>query len=124
MSQVRILVADDHEVVRQGVRALLEAQPGWKVVGEAATGRDAVGTARELQPDVVVMDISMPELNGLEATRQIVKAAPLTQVLVLTIHASEQAAREVLAAGARGYILKSDAGRDLVLLGHKKNILM
>jgi len=114
MKSVRILVADDHEVVRRGVCALLESQPGWVVVGEAVTGREAVKKAVKLQPDVVVLDISMPELNGLEATRQIVKAAPQSEVLILTIHDSEQVARQVLAAGARGYVLKSDAGRNLV----------
>ncbi len=114
MKSVRILVADDHEVVRRGVCALLESQPGWVVVGEAITGREAVKKAAKLKPDVVVLDISMPELNGLEATRQIVKAAPQSEVLILTIHDSEQVARQVLAAGARGYVLKSDAGRNLV----------
>jgi len=110
----RILIADDHELVRRGVRTLLEAHPGWEVCGEALTGREAVEKARASNPDVVVMDISMPELNGLEATRQIVKVLPKTEVLVLTVHESEQVEQEVLAAGARGYILKSDDGRDLV----------
>ncbi len=114
MKSVRILVADDHEVVRRGVCALLEAQPGWIVVGEAITGREAVKKATKLKPDVVVLDISMPELNGLEATRQIVKASPQSEVLILTIHDSEQVARQVLSAGARGYVLKSDAARNLV----------
>ncbi|MBZ5497307.1 MAG: response regulator transcription factor [Acidobacteriia bacterium] len=114
MKPVRILVADDHEVVRRGVCTLLESQPGWEVVGEAITGRDAVKKAEKLRPDVVVLDISMPELNGLEATRQIVKAAPQSEVLILTIHDSEHVARQVLAAGARGYVLKSDAGRNLL----------
>ena len=114
MTTTRILLADDHEVVRQGLRVLLEAQPGWEVVGEAENGREAVEKVRALKPDVVVLDITMPELNGLEATRQILKAAPQTEVLILTMHESEQVAREVLSAGARGYLLKSDAGRDLV----------
>lgn len=113
MNKVRILVADDHEVVRRGVRMLLEAQPGWEVIGEAATGREAAKLAKKLKPHVVVLDITMPELNGLEAIRHISKAVPQTEVLVLTVHESEQMAREVLAAGARGYILKSDASRDL-----------
>ncbi len=114
LTTTRILLADDHEVVRQGLRVLLEAHLGWEVVGEASNGREAVEKVRQLKPDVVVLDISMPELNGLEATRQILKAAPQTEVLILTMHESEQVAREVLAAGARGYLLKSDAGRDLV----------
>lgn len=114
MAKVRILVADDHEVVRRGFRALLEARPEWEVCGEAVTGREAVEKAAQTRPDVVVMDISMPELNGLEATRQIVKAAPQVEVLILTIHDSEELVPEVLKAGARGYVLKSDAGKDLV----------
>jgi len=114
VSAVKILVADDHEIVRQGLRALLETQPGWQVVGEAVDGRDAVDKTKRLQPDVAVLDVSMPNLNGLEATRQIRKASPETEVLILTMHDSEQLVREVLEAGARGYVLKSDAGRELV----------
>src|SRR5262249_50391254 len=114
MSATRILVADDHEVVRRGIRALLESQPGWKVCGEAVTGEEAVQKTKSLEPDVVVLDIGMPELNGLEATRRIRKEAPKSEVLILTMHESEQVVREVLAAGARGYVLKSDAGRDLI----------
>jgi DNA-binding NarL/FixJ family response regulator len=114
MSGIRILVADDHEIVRQGLRALLEAQPGWQVVAEAVDGRDAVDKAKRARPDVVVLDVSMPNLNGLEAARQIRRALPQTEVLVLTMHDSEQLVREVLEAGARGYVLKSDAGRELV----------
>jgi len=112
--RLRILVADDHAVVRRGVRALLESQPGWQVAGEATTGREAVDMARTLAPDVVVMDLSLPELNGLDATRQIVKDVPETEVLVLTMHHSEQLARDVLQAGARGYVLKSDADDSLI----------
>src|SRR5262245_24247529 len=111
---MRILVADDHEVVRHGVRALLEARPGWQVVAEAVDGREAVEKAKRLQPDVIILDIGMPGLNGLDAARQILKAAPKSGILILTMHESEQVVREVLAAGARGYVLKSDAGRDLV----------
>jgi len=114
VSALRIVVADDHEVVRRGMRALLESQPGWEVVGEEGNGRDAVRIVTELQPDVVVLDITMPELNGLEATRRIRAAVPGAEVLVLTVHESEQVIREVLDAGARGYVLKSDAGRDLI----------
>jgi DNA-binding NarL/FixJ family response regulator len=108
------LIADDHEVVRQGIRALLETHDGWVVAGEAVTGRQAVEKARQLRPDLVIMDITMPEMNGLEATRQIRKELPEAEVLVLSVHDSEQLVREVLEAGARGYVLKSDAGRDLI----------
>ncbi len=114
MSLVRILVVDDHEVVRKGLRAVLEAQQGWEVCGEAVNGREGKIKAKELKPDIVTLDIGMPELNGLEATRQILKAAPKTEVLVLTIHESEELIRSALEAGARGYVLKSDIARDLV----------
>ena len=114
MSRLQILIVDDHEVVRRGLRVLIELHPGWEVCGEAKDGREAVEKARELKPDVVVMDIGMPELNGLEATRQILKAARRTEVLMLTAHESEQLVREVLEAGAHGYVLKSAAGPDLV----------
>lgn len=114
MKSLRILLADDHELVRQGLRAMIEGQSGWQVCGEATTGREAVTQARELKPDIVVMDFTMPELNGMEATRQIRAALPRTEVLILTMHESEELVREVLAAGARGYVLKSDAGRALV----------
>ena len=114
MSVLRILIADDHEVARRGVRSLLESHPGWEVCGEAANGREAVQCASRLKPDLVLLDIGMPSLNGLDATRQILAASPETQVLILTMHDSEQVVREVLAAGARGFLLKSDAGRDLV----------
>ncbi len=114
MSSVRIVVADDHEVVRRGVRSLLESHPGWTVVAEAATGREAVDLASRSTPDVVILDITMPELNGLEATRQILKSAPQTEILILTLHESAQLIRNVLEAGARGYVLKSDAGRNLI----------
>jgi DNA-binding NarL/FixJ family response regulator len=111
---LRILVVDDHAVVRRGVRSLLESHEGWEVCGEATTGRDAVEQSRTLRPDVVVMDLSLPELNGLDATRQILKDGPGIEVLVLTMHHSEELARDVLRAGARGYILKSDADENLI----------
>ena len=114
MQKLRILLADDHDVVRRGLRSLVEAQAGWEVCGEAATGREAVEKAGRLKPNVVIMDITMPELNGLEATRQIRKAVPETQVLVLTVHESEELLAEALRAGAHGCMLKSDAGRELV----------
>ncbi len=124
MNTVRILLADDHEVVRQGLRRLLETQPGWEICGEAADGRQAVDMAKRLQPGVVVLDFGMPGLNGTEATRQILKDLPRTEVLILTMHTSEILIREALEAGARGYVLKSDAARDLVsgvhaLIAHK-----
>src|SRR5882672_2270037 len=111
---LRILIVDDHAVVRRGVRSLLESHDGWEVCGEATTGRDAVEQSRRLQPDIVVMDLSLPELNGLDATRQILKESPRTEVLVLTMHHSEELARNALQAGARGYVLKSDADEDLI----------
>lgn len=114
MEPPRVLIADDHEVVRKGLRTLLEEQPGWQVAGEACDGREAVEKAKTLRPDVTVLDISMPTLNGLEATRQMMKNNPQSRVLVLTMHESDPLIREVLGAGARGYLLKSDAGRDLV----------
>jgi DNA-binding NarL/FixJ family response regulator len=114
MKTVRILIADDHDVVREGLKALLAARADLEVCGEAATGREAVAQARELEPHVVVLDFSMPELNGLEATRQIRKALPDTEVLILTMHDSETLAREVLAAGARGFLLKTHAKGQLV----------
>jgi DNA-binding NarL/FixJ family response regulator len=114
MAPVRILIADDHEVVRRGIRALLEAEPGWEVSAEAVDGREAVEKAKQLKPNVAILDISMPLLNGLEATRQIRKALPGTEVIILTMHESEQLAHDVLKSGARGYLFKSDAARDLV----------
>jgi DNA-binding NarL/FixJ family response regulator len=113
MKPVRILIADDHELVRRGVRTVLEGQAGWVVCGEASTGREAVAKALDLRPDIVILDISMPELNGLEATRQIRRAVP-AKVLILSVHESEQLVTEVLNAGAHGYVLKADAGRTLV----------
>jgi DNA-binding NarL/FixJ family response regulator len=113
MKAVRILIADDHEIVREGVRTVLESQAGWVVCGEASTGREAVAKVVELRPDIVVLDISMPELNGLEATRQIRHLVP-AKILILTVHESEQVVAEVLDAGAHAYVLKADVGRKLV----------
>jgi DNA-binding NarL/FixJ family response regulator len=112
--KARILIADDHELVRDGLRGVLVAHGDWEICAEAVDGREAVERARELRPDVAILDYSMPQLNGLEATRQICAAVPETEVLILTMHDSESLVREVLAAGARGFILKSDARRVLV----------
>ncbi len=114
MSAYRILIADDHEIVRRGIRTVLESHPGWEICGEARDGREAVLSARTLKPDLVLLDIGMPNLNGLDAARQISATCPSTKVLILTVHNSEQIVRDVLAVGARGFLLKSDAGRDLV----------
>jgi len=114
MKASRILIADDHEMVRQGLRAVIASRAGWEVCGEAITGREAVAAACKLRPDVVILDVTMPELNGLEAARQIHQALPVTEVLILTAHDSEELVRQVLVAGARGYVLKNDAGRVLV----------
>lgn len=111
---LRILVADDHEVARRGIRSLLESHPGWEVCAEAKDGRDAVELATSTKPDLVLLDIGMPNLNGLEAARQILTTSPNVAILILTMHDSDNVIREVLRAGARGFLLKSDAGRDLV----------
>ncbi len=111
---LRILLADDHEVVRRGLTVLLRARPDWEVCGEASNGREAVERAIALNPDIVILDVGMPNLNGLEATRQIAKAKPDIRILILTLHDSDTLVQEVLNAGARGFLLKSDAARDLV----------
>jgi DNA-binding NarL/FixJ family response regulator len=111
---LRILLADDHELTRSGLRFLLEQQPGWTVCGEASHGRMAVAMADQLTPDFVVMDVSMPEMNGLEATRQIIKDLPRTKILIYTMHETEHVVLEALEAGARGLVLKSDAGENMV----------
>jgi DNA-binding NarL/FixJ family response regulator len=108
MKQLRILIADDHGLVRRGARAVLCSRRGWRVVGEAANGREAVQKAKELKPDVAVVDISMPELDGVEVVRQIRQTVPDTKVLVLSMHESDQMIRRALDAGACGYLLKSD----------------
>ena len=114
MARVKILIADDHELIRQGLRRVLEEQEGWQVCGEAADGQVAVQLARDLQPDVVVMDMAMPELNGLEATREVRKVCHKTRVVILTVYEAEAMVKEVLEAGASGYLLKTDAARNLV----------
>jgi DNA-binding NarL/FixJ family response regulator len=114
MSPLRILIADDHTVVRAGLRALLEFHDGWHVCAEASDGRDAVEKASKLKPDVAILDIGMPLLNGVEATRQIRIASPATEILILTMHESDDLLQQVVDAGARGYILKDDADRVLI----------
>lgn len=114
MKTLRILLADDHEMLRRGLRAILTEQPGWEICGEAVDGRQAVELALKLRPDVIVMDIAMPELNGLEATRQIRRVWPRAEILVLTFDESEALVRGVLTAGARGYVMKNDVSRVLV----------
>ncbi len=114
MSALQILIADDHELVRQGFRRVLDARPEWAICGEATDGRQAVDMAALLHPDIVVMDIGMPKLNGLDATREILKERPETEVLVLTMEDSECVIRDVLAAGARGYLLKTDTSQLLI----------
>ena len=109
---VRILIADDHELVRQGLRSILTSEPGWVVCGEATTGREAVAQALELKPDLLILDLALPELNGVEITRQLrrVLSAP---ILIVTMHDADDLVQEALEAGANGYVLKADAGRTL-----------
>jgi DNA-binding NarL/FixJ family response regulator len=114
LRNLRILIADDHELVRRGIRALIQSHPGWEVCGEADTGREAVSKAEELRPDVLILDVSLPELNGVEVARRIRKAFPSIEILILSMHYSDQLIRDILEAGGRGYVLKSDSERDLV----------
>ena len=114
MNRLRIMVADDHEIVRRGLVSLIKSHPDWEVCAEADNGRQAVEKANQSKPDVAILDIGMPVLNGLEATRQILREHPAVRILILTITDTDQAVQAVLDAGARGFILKSDAARDLV----------
>jgi DNA-binding NarL/FixJ family response regulator len=115
MKTLRILVADDHALMRRGVKTLLQTHAGWEVCGEALTGREAVVKAEKLRPDIVTLDISMPDLNGLDAAKGIRKVSPETEILILSVHYSDQLIRDILEVGIRGYILKSDSDRDLII---------
>src|SRR5437879_2572014 len=115
LNNLRTLIADDHEVMRRGLKALFSSRPGWILCAEATNGREAVVLAAQHRPDIVVMDISMPELSGLEATRQIRKMLPKTEVLVLSLHYSDQLVREIVDAGARAYVLKSDSSTEVLI---------
>jgi two-component system response regulator NreC len=124
MSTTKVLLADDHEMMRRGLRAAVENMPGWEVCGEAKTGREAISMAEKFQPAIVVMDMSMPDLNGLEATRQIKKASPMTEVLAFTGREEETLVHQMFEAGARSYILKTDGKEHfeaalLALAAHK-----
>jgi DNA-binding NarL/FixJ family response regulator len=111
---VRILLADDHEVVRQGLRTILRARPDWEIVGEAENGQEAVDAVQQLKPDVVILDITMPMVSGLEATQAITKLKTNTRILIFTMHDSKSLVKAVKKAGASGYVLKSRAARDLI----------
>lgn len=115
MKNLRILIADDHDLMRRGVKALIQSHPGWEICGEAHTGREAVSKVEELKPDVLVLDISMPDLNGLEAAKRIRKASPNVEILVLSVHYSDRLIRDILKIGVRGYMVKADSDRDLVI---------
>jgi DNA-binding NarL/FixJ family response regulator len=111
---MRILIADDHDVIRSGLKQLLATHLGWEVCGEAKTGNEAVALATQLEPQVIIMDVGMPELNGVDATRKISRLLPRIKIIVLTMHFSDQLIAEIIDAGACGYILKTDADRELV----------
>ncbi|HXW57107.1 MAG TPA: response regulator transcription factor [Candidatus Cybelea sp.] len=115
MSTLQILVADDHDLMRRGLRSVLETQPGWQVCAEAHTGSEAVRMAEKLKPNVAILDISMPEMNGLEAAKEIRQASSDTEILVLSMHYSDQLIRDIVDAGIRGYVVKTDSDRDLVV---------
>ncbi|HXN99604.1 MAG TPA: response regulator transcription factor [Candidatus Acidoferrales bacterium] len=113
MSTFKVLIADDHDLMRRGIKAIIETKKGWEVCGEVRTGAQAVAKAKELKPDIAILDITMPELNGLEAAKRIQKVSGKTEILMLSVHYSDQLIREVIEAGIRGYIVKSDSDRDL-----------
>ncbi|MGH9680898.1 MAG: response regulator [Candidatus Acidiferrales bacterium] len=114
MKELRILIADDHDLMRRGLKALIGMHPGWQVCDEAQTGREAVATAEQTRPDIVILDISMPELNGIEAAKMIRKVSPKTEILILSLHYTDQLIREIVDAGAHGYIVKSDPECDFL----------
>ena len=109
---LRILIADDHDLLRRGAKALLQSHAGWEVCGEATTGREAVAKAEELKPDIVILDVSMPDLNGVDAAKRIRKALPDTEILILSVYSPDQLIPDILEAGVREYIVKADSGRD------------
>jgi DNA-binding NarL/FixJ family response regulator len=115
MRRLRIFIADDHDLIRRGVKALLETHGDWEVCGEGRTGVEAVANAEKLKPDIAILDVSMPDLNGLEAAKRIRKVSPETEILILSAHLSDQLVREIVEAGARGFVMKSDSGRDLII---------
>jgi DNA-binding NarL/FixJ family response regulator len=114
VKRLRIVIADDHDLMRRGVKTLLQSHAGWEVCGEAKTGHEAVNKVKELRPDILVLDISMPDLNGVEAARRIRKASPSTEILILSMYYSDQLIRQIVDVGVRGYIVKSDSDRDLI----------
>src|SRR6266536_6136005 len=114
MKTASILIADDHALVRRGLRTLLESRPLWNVVAEVSNGRDAVESATALQPDVAILDIGMPKLNGIDSASLIFKASPKTRILILTMHSAEDVIQRMVSVGASGYVLKSDAEKDLI----------
>jgi DNA-binding NarL/FixJ family response regulator len=115
MRTLRILIADDHELIRRGIRTLLESHAGWQICAETGTGREAVSKAAQLKPDVAILDIAMPDLNGLEAARRIRHESPHIEILILSMHYSDELIRELLEVGVRGYVIKSDPDRDLII---------
>jgi len=115
MKTLRILVADDHALMRRGIKTLIDSHAGWEICGEAVTGREAVTKADQLRPDIVILDISMPDLNGIDAAKRIRRILPETEILMLSVHYSDQLILDILKAGVRGYIVKSDSDRDLVV---------
>ena len=115
MNPLRILIADDHELFRDGIRSLLQSHAGWEICGEVSTGVEAVAIAKELLPDIVILDITMPDLNGADAARRIRQASKNTEILILSVHYSDQLVREIIDAGASGYVLKSDSEDDLLV---------
>src|ERR1700745_747128 len=114
MKALRILIADDHDLMRRGIKGMLQSHAGWEICGEAHTGREAVTKAQELKPDIAILDISIPALGGAHPPRRIRKESPNTEILILSVHYSDQLIRDILEAGVRGYIVKSDSDRDLI----------